>query len=60
LTLSYASWAVRDCPGHWILHGNPESGSLEWKEGSMEPADAIFADFVASLPQPSSTSALAG
>jgi glutathione synthase/RimK-type ligase-like ATP-grasp enzyme len=60
LTLSYASWAVRDCPGHWILHGNPESGSLEWKEGSMEPADAIFADFVAKLPQPSSTSALAG
>jgi len=60
LTLSYASWAVRDCPGHWVLHGSPESGRLEWVEGSMEPADAIFADFVAKLPQPSSTSALAG
>jgi glutathione synthase/RimK-type ligase-like ATP-grasp enzyme len=60
LGVAYASWCVRDCPGHWALHGSPDSGSLEWKEGSMEPADAIFADFVASLPQPSSTSALTG
>lgn len=46
LGLAYASWAVRDCPGHWVLHGEPESGSLAWVQGSLEPADAIFADFV--------------
>lgn len=49
LGLAYASWCVRDCPGHWILHGEPESGALEWVEGSMEPADAIFTDFVAQV-----------
>jgi glutathione synthase/RimK-type ligase-like ATP-grasp enzyme len=46
LGLAYASWCVRECPGHWVLHGEPESGALEWVPGSMEPADAIFADFV--------------
>lgn len=46
LGLAYASWCVRDCPGHWVLHGEPESGALEWVEGSLEPADAIFDDFV--------------
>lgn len=49
LTLTYASWAVRDCPGHWILHGAPESGALEWTQGSMRPEDAIFTDFVAQI-----------
>ncbi|HET7662503.1 MAG TPA: hypothetical protein VFK31_02595 [Rhodanobacteraceae bacterium] len=50
LTLSYASWAVRDCPGHWVLHGEPRLGKLEWVEGSMRPEDAIFADFVPRIP----------
>jgi glutathione synthase/RimK-type ligase-like ATP-grasp enzyme len=49
LGLAYASWCVRECPGHWVLHGEPESGALEWVPGSMEPADAIFADFVAEV-----------
>ncbi len=46
LTLSYASWAVRDCPGHWVLTGNPESGRLEWNEGRTLAEDAIFSDFL--------------
>lgn len=50
LGLAYASWCVRDCPGHWALTGEPDSGTLEWVEGSMRPEDAIFADFVATLP----------
>lgn len=49
LGLAYASWCVRECPGHWVLHGEPESGLLEWVEGSLEPADAIFEDFVAQV-----------
>lgn len=49
LTLAYASFAVRDCPGHWVLRGEPASGTLEWVEGPLEPADAIFMDFVAAI-----------
>jgi hypothetical protein len=49
LTLSYASWAVRDCPGHWELYGNHETGDLKWVDGSMRPEDAIFTDFVTPL-----------
>lgn len=49
LGLAYASWCVRNCPGHWILHGEPASGALEWNAGSLEPADAIFTDFVAEV-----------
>jgi hypothetical protein len=49
LTLAYASWAVRDCPGHWVLKGEPESGELEWAEGPLRPEDAIFSDFVAQV-----------
>lgn len=49
LTLTYASCAVRDCPGHWTLNGAPETGELAWTEGSMRPEDAIFTDFVAQL-----------
>jgi len=46
LTANYASWVVRKCPGHWVLHGDPESGSMEWTEGCMRAADAIFEDFL--------------
>lgn len=49
LTLAYASWAVRDCPGHWVLTGDPEAGALTWVEGTMRPEDAIFTDFVTPL-----------
>lgn len=49
LGLAYASWCVRECPGHWILRGAPETGELEWVDGSMHPEDAIFADFVAQI-----------
>jgi glutathione synthase/RimK-type ligase-like ATP-grasp enzyme len=46
LTANYASWVVRKCPGHWVLHGDPASGPMEWAEGSMRAADAIFEDFL--------------
>jgi len=44
-TYAYASWAVRDCPGHWRLCGSPEHGELAWVEGKLRPEDAIFEDF---------------
>ncbi len=56
LGLAYASWCVEKCPGHWVLRGEPDSGTLEWAEGSMHPGDAIFADFVAQIQQPRESS----
>ena len=49
ISYTYASWAIRDCPGHWVLHGDPERGSLEWRPGRLRAEDAIFEDFVALL-----------
>jgi glutathione synthase/RimK-type ligase-like ATP-grasp enzyme len=48
ISYTYASWAVRDCPGHWILHGDAD-GELRWIDGGMHPEDAIFDDFLARL-----------
>ena len=49
VSYTYVSWMVRDCPGHWVLHGDPETGELEFVDGHMAPDDAIFEDFVAEL-----------
>ena len=49
ISYTYASWALRDCPGHWMLHGSAETGPLQWIDGKMAPEDAIFDDFVAHL-----------
>jgi hypothetical protein len=49
ISYTYASWAVRDCPGHWVLQGDADAGSLSWTDGGMHPEDAIFDDFVARL-----------
>ena len=45
----YEGWAVHECPGHWELRGDPESGRLEWVEGKVRPQDAILDDFLALL-----------
>lgn len=47
ISYTYVGWMVRDCPGHWVLHGEPETGELEWVGGHLAPDDAIFEDFVA-------------
>ncbi len=49
LTVNYADWVVRACPGHWVLEGSPESGSLTWVDGCVDAADAVFDDFVAAI-----------
>jgi glutathione synthase/RimK-type ligase-like ATP-grasp enzyme len=49
ISYTYASWAVRDCPGHWVLQGDDAAGPLSWIEGRMHPEDAIFDDFVVRL-----------
>ena len=47
ISYTYASWAVRDCPGHWVLSGAPDAGTLNWVDGKLRPEDAIFDDFAA-------------
>jgi glutathione synthase/RimK-type ligase-like ATP-grasp enzyme len=49
ISYTYASWAVRDCPGHWVLQSDADAGPLSWTEGRMHPEDAIFDDFVSRL-----------
>jgi hypothetical protein len=46
----YEGWILHEeCPGHWLLHGSPEDGRLEWVAGNTRPEDAILDDFLASL-----------
>lgn len=49
ISYSYASWTLRDCPGHWELNGDPDMGQLNWVEGQMRPEDAIWEDFLAEI-----------
>lgn len=49
LTLNYASWVIRKCPGHWILEGEAESGDLKWVDHPVRAEDAIFDDFLAEV-----------
>ena len=49
ISYTYASWAVRDCPGHWIPASDDYAGELVYKSGKMRPEDAIFEDFMTLL-----------
>ena len=49
ISFTYASYAVYDCPGHWVLDGDPEVGELRWVDGQMWPQIAIIEDFVEML-----------
>ena len=49
ISYTFASWAVRDCPGHWLLRGDPATGKLDWIDGQLAAEDAIFIDFTAKL-----------
>lgn len=49
VSYTYMSSAVHDCPGHWELDGEPDTGALRWVEGSMWPEEAQVADFMARL-----------
>ncbi len=46
VSYTYVSGSVHDCPGHWVLEGQPENGSLRWVEGQMWPEQAQVEDFL--------------
>jgi len=49
VSYTYVSWAIADCPGHWELEGDPETGRLAWQEGRMWPEEAQIQDFLPRL-----------
>lgn len=44
LTLTYASWAIRRCPGFWRRSSNDTHEPI-WVPGSLGAEEAIFEDF---------------
>ncbi len=47
---TYASWAIRDCPGHWVLRGDePALSPISWQDGQMWPEEAQVADFITAI-----------
>lgn len=49
VSYTYVSGLVHDCPGHWELDGDPETGTLRWVEGHMWPEEAQVEDFLAQI-----------
>lgn len=49
ISYTYATWAIRDCPGHWTVRADDATGELEWNVGQLRAEDAIFDDFVETL-----------
>lgn len=57
ISFTYAAWAVRDCPGHWIHGTSGERGDLQWVPGELRAEDAIFEDFVQAVSRHHATTA---
>lgn len=52
ISYTYASWGPHQCPGRWVLEGDPKDGTLTWIEGQMWPEEAQVEDFVERLRTP--------
>ena len=46
ISYTYASRAVHECPGHWILNGQAGDDILTWNEGQTWPQDLILESFL--------------
>jgi len=49
ISYSYVCWIGHECPGHWVLSGDPYEGELIWCEGRMFREEAQIIDFLARL-----------
>jgi glutathione synthase/RimK-type ligase-like ATP-grasp enzyme len=49
VSYTYASWAIRECPGHWEMEGDPQSAPLAWVPGPLWPEEAQMDDFLRRL-----------
>jgi glutathione synthase/RimK-type ligase-like ATP-grasp enzyme len=51
ISYTYVSEAVYNCPGYWVLDGDPQTGTLNWIDGHMWPEKAQIQDFLHRLRQ---------
>lgn len=49
VTYAFHSRKLQMHPGHWVLEGEPERGSLRWVEGNLWPEEAQIEDFLKRL-----------
>lgn len=47
LALSYASWAVNECPGSWVL--DEATNEISWQDGNLRIEDELLIEFLRSL-----------
>jgi hypothetical protein len=49
MSYTYASWAVHECPGHWVESGVKAAPDLNWVAGRMRPEEAQIEGMLRSL-----------
>lgn len=49
MSYTFPHFTTHECPGHWELKGDPETGELVWREGRMWPEEAQILDFIKRL-----------
>ncbi len=49
ITYAFVGKVPYECPGHWELEGEPETGALKWVDGQMWPEEAQAEDFIQRL-----------
>jgi glutathione synthase/RimK-type ligase-like ATP-grasp enzyme len=46
MSYTFPHFITHDCPGHWELQGEPDTGELIWHDGQMWPEEAQIIDFL--------------
>jgi len=49
MSYTFPHFTTHDCPGHWELQGDPDTGELIWQDGQMWPEEAQIIDFLKRL-----------
>lgn len=49
VSYTFVTSLLHDCPGHWELDGDPETGELTWVPCNMWPEEAQVEDFLERL-----------
>lgn len=49
MSYTFPHFITHDCPGHWELQGDPDTGELIWRDGQMWPEEAQIIDFLKRL-----------
>lgn len=49
MSYTFPHFITHDCPGHWELQEDPDTGELIWQDGQMWPEEAQIIDFLKRL-----------